>query len=386
MHKPWFKLPGPLKARAHIAVIGGGIAGIMLFNHLKDAGFKVTVLEKNSHILSGASGNPVAILDPYISAGDSQQKTFYDLAYQYALKYYGALNDGIFISSPLIKIAENNATLERYRKVAKKNSPVKLYLKENKLVFPNAGYIKPENIRLSFNSTENFIFNVQVSRIINDRNDGWILFDQYDNFLIDADAVILANSYNFPEFAQVVHNPIKKMSGQITYLKSDYNENAILNSAGYLTPAINSEGDKFNICGASFENNISLKISKEAHEENLKKAPYNFKKIEILGGRRGIRAMSKDHLPVCGPVPDHAEYINAYNNIHHGNKFEVYPDAPLYENFFILAGLGSKGFVTAPILAKYLTAILIKKPLPFDEKICHLLHPARFIIRELSKK
>ena len=96
--------------------------------------------------------------------------------------------------------------------------------------------------------------------------------------------------------------------------------------------------------------------------------------------------MTDDHFPLCGPVPDHTKYMTSYDNIHHGNKYEVYPDAPLHKNLFVLAGLGSKGFVSAPLLAKYLTSMLSAEPLPFDQKICHLLHPARFIIRELSKK
>ncbi|HRW29846.1 MAG: FAD-dependent 5-carboxymethylaminomethyl-2-thiouridine(34) oxidoreductase MnmC [Alphaproteobacteria bacterium] len=386
MNKPWFKLPDPIKVNAHIAVIGGGIAGILLFYHLKNAGFRVTILEKNNHILSGASGNPVAILDPYISAGESPQKTFYDLAYQYALNYYGALNKDIFIPCPLIKFAEDITTLERYRKVAKRNSGEQQYLKENKLVFPNAGYIKPENIRRFFSSSDDFLFNVQVKSITKTKNDGWIIFDQDEKPLLEVDAVIFANSYNYPDIAQVVHNPLKKLSGQISYIKSDYNENTILNAAGYLTPPIISNGNKFNICGASFEKNISLKISQKAHEENLRKAPFTFKEIEVIGGRRGIRSMTDDHFPLCGPVPDHTKYMTSYDNIHHGNKYEVYPDAPLHKNLFVLAGLGSKGFVSAPLLAKYLTSMLSAEPLPFDQKICHLLHPARFIIRELSKK
>ncbi|MBL4602173.1 MAG: hypothetical protein JKY84_05475 [Emcibacteraceae bacterium] len=49
-------------------------------------------------------------------------------------------------------------------------------------------------------------------------------------------------------------------------------------------------------------------------------------------------------------------------------------------------GLGARGFLSAPLLAKYLTSIISGEKPPFDEAICHALHPARFIVRQLSKK
>ena len=84
MKKPWFNKPPKLKCGAHIAIIGGGIGGVTLLHHLRNAGYKTTLIEKEPHILSGASGNPAAILDPYLSLGESIEKSFYLRAYGYA--------------------------------------------------------------------------------------------------------------------------------------------------------------------------------------------------------------------------------------------------------------------------------------------------------------
>ncbi len=96
--------------------------------------------------------------------------------------------------------------------------------------------------------------------------------------------------------------------------------------------------------------------------------------------------MSHDHLPLCGPAPDIDYYLNAYQDLHHGPNHKKFADAEYHKNLFIFSGLGSRGFLTGPLLAKYIVALMSGEYLPFNEKICHAIHPARFITRNLSKK
>jgi len=47
--------------------------------------------------------------------------------------------------------------------------------------------------------------------------------------------------------------------------------------------------------------------------------------------------------------------------------------------------LGSRGYVTAPLLAEMIVAQLSGTPLPVDADIAQILHPGRFLIRGLIK-
>jgi tRNA 5-methylaminomethyl-2-thiouridine biosynthesis bifunctional protein len=73
-------------------------------------------------------------------------------------------------------------------------------------------------------------------------------------------------------------------------------------------------------------------------------------------GRASIRAATRDRLPLAGPVPD----------------------AP---GRFILAGLGSRGFSTAPLLAEHVAALVTGAPSPLPADLAALVAPDRFAAR-----
>lgn len=386
MHKPWFKPADPVKKNAHVAIIGGGICGVTLTHHLSNAGYNVTLVDQQNQILSAASGNPAAILDPYISIGESYEKSFHLEAYRYALQFYGSFGPDVFKPNTLVKLATNAQQKKRFREIAKQYDASILYFDKDRLIFPGSGLVTPNEMTGHFPNPECHLKNVNVNRLTKSHTGDWSIFCDKGTHLLDAEVVILSNSFGVNEITQSSHLKLDKRAGQISYLRTNRNVENIYCSDGYLTPPVNSPIGEVNIIGATFEKNNSLDISDIAHKENLQQTPVELGDIEVLGGRRGIRAMSKDHLPVAGPAPIYDEYLDAYSEIHHGPLHKKFPSAPYHKNLFIAAGLGARGFVTAPLIAKYLTAILSGDHYPFDEAICHALHPARFIMRNLSKK
>jgi tRNA 5-methylaminomethyl-2-thiouridine biosynthesis bifunctional protein len=52
---------------------------------------------------------------------------------------------------------------------------------------------------------------------------------------------------------------------------------------------------------------------------------------------------------------------------------------------FILAGLGSRGLVTAPLAAAMIIAEMTGAPSPLPAPLAEALHPARFFIRDLRR-
>jgi len=386
MPKPWFKVVPPLPPVSHIAIIGGGISGLCLLDHFVKAGHSVTLIEQSGALLSAASGNPAAIIDPFISLGQSAERSFYLEAYHYALHYYSNLGGDVFVPCGLIKIAKNEQENKRFKKIAGHYSNNILTHHRDRLIFPNSGYVIPGLLSARFEESSNILLNTKIAEInLNDDN-SWSLYAHDKTQILGADAVILCNSYNVENLNQTEHIKLDKVIGQISYISPDYSGNNILCSEGYLTPTVMTPVGDANICGATFEKNERLDLTEAGHLENLENVPYKFNKMKILGGRRAIRAMSHDHLPLCGPVADYKKYLSDYDGLQHGPDHKSFADARYHPNLFVCAGLGARGFLSAPILGKYISSMLGGIEPPFEEKVCHAIHPARFIIRNLSKK
>ncbi len=383
-NKPWFKIPPALNEKSSIVIIGAGIAGICCYIHLKKAGFKVTIIDKNDFPLSQASGNPVAILEPSVSAGESVEGSYFLDAYQYALRFYASLGENIFHPSILFKSAKNSEELDRFSRITHYYQENILYKQENRLIFPSGGYVIPSALRKLIDS--DFIGGQTVTEIIKNSANEWMLLNHSGNKILEADAIIFTNAADISNFKQTQTFSLKQLYGQITYVAPAFTENHILVSDGYVSPVINTEFGSAHICGATFEKGFNPTITAKAHAENISNSPYQFKNPKIMGGRKAGRAMSSDHLPLCGPVPDYDLYMSEYEALRHGSRYKKYNDAPYHNNLFMNVGYGSRGFVHAPILGKYLANILNGDNPPFNNVICNALHPARFIIRMLSKK
>ena len=76
-----------------------------------------------------------------------------------------------------------------------------------------------------------------------------------------------------------------------------------------------------------------------------------------MRGRAAVRATTSDHLPLAGAAPG----------------------AP--QGLFVLGGLGSRGFCTAPLMAEHLVALALGLPSPLPGDLAAAVDPARFEAR-----
>jgi tRNA 5-methylaminomethyl-2-thiouridine biosynthesis bifunctional protein len=72
--------------------------------------------------------------------------------------------------------------------------------------------------------------------------------------------------------------------------------------------------------------------------------------LEDLSGRAGIRAATADRMPLAGA---------------------------LGEGLYVLGGLGSRGFVTAPLLGEHIAAQVCGAPSPLPAEASRIVHPLR---------
>ena len=86
----------------HSAVIGAGVAGLMTAWTMANRGIKVTLLDKNDP-LSGASGNPRALLAPKMTPIHHVDEHLHTISYLYTSRLYRYLNEQAAIhQAPLI--------------------------------------------------------------------------------------------------------------------------------------------------------------------------------------------------------------------------------------------------------------------------------------------
>jgi tRNA 5-methylaminomethyl-2-thiouridine biosynthesis bifunctional protein len=105
----------------------------------------------------------------------------------------------------------------------------------------------------------------------------------------------------------------------------------------------------------------------------------------LLGGRTALRAAIADHMPLAGPLFAADRIRQDFAELHHGRRPSTYPQAHWTQGLFILGGLGSRGFQTAPLLAEHLAALMTANPSPLAEDLSEAVHPARFLLRRLRK-
>jgi tRNA 5-methylaminomethyl-2-thiouridine biosynthesis bifunctional protein len=90
----------------------------------------------------------------------------------------------------------------------------------------------------------------------------------------------------------------------------------------------------------------------------------------------GMRAGSKDYFPLVGGVIDVPYMLEKYPNILRGAK----PELKHIDNLFICNGLGGRGFVFAPYMAKLLVRSIVEK-----KEIDKRVNPDRLFLKWCRK-
>jgi len=124
---------------------------------------------------------------------------------------------------------------------------------------------------------------------------------------------------------------------------------------GYLAPL--AGGFLF---GATFRRGeTSTEVTEADHQANLEALARARPALaadlsgRALEGRARVRATTRDHLPLAGPVPG-------------------------TPGLFVLGGLGSRGLTWAPLLGEHLAALAAGVPSPLPEDLAGLVAPGRY--------
>ena len=222
------------------------------------------------------------------------------------------------------------------------------------------------------------------------RNGGWTL-SLDSGHTLNAEAVVLTRGYLQTESEAESVAALRPQAGQVT-LVNTHTLGHTLNrpfsqQRHYGIPL--SEGRV--LCGAQNYRAVAKAPERALDRLNLRALGAHFgqehpNENAIIDGRAATRATTPDHLPVVGGVPDSTFFSDAYAQLHHGRRGDTFPTARYLPGLYLINGLGSHGILASPLLGKLLVDVMTGKVNDEHRNVLQLLHPGRFILRQLRRK
>ena len=412
-----------------IAIIGGGVASACLAQQIltKAPELKVTLYCKDNLLATGASGNKQGAIYPHLQGSHSVIAELSAECYRYALAFYRQLvHNGIQFQHQWCGVLQQAFTQEleqRYLRVAevwpelveyidaKQSSQLaNLSLPFPSLWIPKGGWLAPFEFcqqvlqNLSDTGALSLKLNTQVTSLSRETGK-WQLSVAENKTKSEYDAIVVCSGHLSTQFSQTAHLPIEPIRGQVSRLHKASSLSplsTVLCHKGYITP---SQGS-YQCFGATFDRDKdSTEPSQEDDKRNLAQLQrvyseqswsQTLKEPDIINRKAGIRANSPDHQPIVGQVYSD-DWVRQNVDQNNGKMKRLDKSAyrddqsnPCYQanewqNLFVFTGLGARGLTTAPLMADYLSDIMLDLPHALPERLVCAVSSKRYQVRELKR-
>ncbi|MFN0024474.1 MAG: bifunctional tRNA (5-methylaminomethyl-2-thiouridine)(34)-methyltransferase MnmD/FAD-dependent 5-carboxymethylaminomethyl-2-thiouridine(34) oxidoreductase MnmC [Parvularculaceae bacterium] len=390
---PWFSpsaLP-PLLPGARLAIIGGGVAGASLADAAARAGLIPTLID-NLGLANAASGNPAGLIMPRLDLGNSAGGRFFIAAYLCALRTIERLETetGAVVFNRCGAFQPSLADDDAARAARQLTSGILpegwIEARDRGVYFPQAGVIDPRAF-CSALAGATAIIRTRAIRI--NRTASGIEVFLEDGSAVAADAVVIANGADALRFAEARTLPLTRVGGQIDWFPDAAPPASAVAFGPYAAPARGGGliiGATYDRLGANAQPQARIGATQLTIDAIAAALPDLAASLDAKASRprASVRCQTPDRLPIAGPAPDFHFYGAEYDDLRTG-KARDYPDGRSIPGVFLLTGLGSRGLVTAPLLADMIVAEMTGAPAPVERDIAEALHPARFFIRDLKR-
>ena len=346
-----------------IAIIGAGIAGLSSAWAFAQRGHQVTIYEQNEP-LSGASGNPLALLNPKLCPIEQAHEHLMTLSWQHALNFYPQFK--AFRPIQVQQIALKNADelsglVEQYpENVLTANTTLECFPETEfpSLTLHQAGAVSPHQLRDEILQHANIrIEKVKISRL--ESTDSQVTLWQDQQIIAITDHAIVCCAKQSAELFEN-YPVLKPIRGQVSWVENSQRPLALDQAYSYGGYCMQLDTAQL-ILGASFyPNRDDAEVLTEDHVHNYELIHNVFPKyaqglpsVDTWQGRASVRAQSLDYLPLVGKIQN-------------------------FGQIYTFAGLGSKGFLFAPLCSEILAALILGELCPVPQSLLDKLNPQRF--------
>lgn len=384
--------------RYDFVIIGGGIAGCSVAHFLSKKTDNVLLLDRNSDVAQSASGAAGAFLSPLLGKPNNF-KNLVTKALKFSTNFYKEQTPDLINNCGVLRIPKNDKDKEKFKSyipymdfLNEKSNNKEFEPTEEGCFFDIGSLVDSYEICKSLSKETKKIFNYEVKHIEYQDNI-WII-----NNKIKAKNLILATGADTTLIGEYYFN-IRAVWGQridigtTTCITHNYHKEC---SVSLSRPGI-KKGEYIVSIGATHHRfecdkevcNYCLKIpnmssqhrfaySKNDHnsdtEKLLKLASdiVKLENIELLNIKVGARASSVDYFPMVGKLIDSEKTLDMYPYIKKGSKVP-HEKYTRYKNLFVINGVGGRGFVLSPYLARILVQYITeKKEIPNEIEVSRL--------------
>ena len=353
-----------------IAVIGAGIAGLSSAWAFAQRGHQVTIYDQSAP-LSGGSGNPLALLNPKLCPVEQSAEHLMTLAWQHALNHYQKFKafrpiqvNQLALKNPEQLLGLADEYPEEILAVQDTES------QELQTAFPSlklleAGVVSPHQLRDEILQNVNIRYKQAKISHIEAATKPQLFSDEQD--LGEFDHVIVCTARETAQFF-ADYPVLKPIRGQVSWLNNKtqpLSQNIAYSYGGY---CMQLDAEHL-ILGASFypgRDDIEVLAEDHVHNYELIHSVFpeyaqSLASTETWQGRASVRAQSQDYFPLLGKM-----------------KAD--------EEIYSFAGLGSKGFLFAPLCSEILAAQILGEACPVPSSLVKKLSVTRFQKKVKMKK
>ena len=349
--------------RTDIAVIGAGLAGAACARALARAGFRVTVFEAQGAPASGASGNPIAILHPLVSSDHNLASQWVEAGMKTTLRWLGELSGG----KPKGSLGQSCGVAQLNRDA----SDLVHWSADGAWVRPTQ-FVKACLSEAITNGAQ-VEFNQEITAL--ETTPEHVSLGLENRFF---DAVVVCTAQSTEMLLPKAQLILNALHGTVTSYSISQSESlpCVICADGYATPVIDGQM----VVGASYER------GDDAHDQtsNLDRLRIICEPLATLCAaspsqdRSSTRSASLDRMPHVGRVLDANQPLKP-------SISQIY-QMPRHPRLWVLGGLGSRGFSSAPLGAEIIAAQMQGVVPPVGPRLLAAVDPVRFALRRHQRR
>lgn len=352
-------------------IIGAGITGCSVSYFLKDKTKSILLLDRNCDVAQGASGAAGAFLSPLLGK-ENKFKDLVTKALKFSTDFYLKNIPEYITNCGVVRIPKNNKDREKFDSyIPYLDFPFKE--KDDGYFFEIGSQVIPYEICKILSKDIEKQFSYEVENIMK-IDDHWYINDE-----IKAKNIILTTGADI-SLVEEEYYDIRAVWGQkidiysttcvdVNYHKectisvSRYNDEKKKNliSIGATHHRFTCDLDVCNHCiktaniNKMFSHSYSETTVNGDTEKLLSLASdiKTLKDVEVCDIKIGARASSVDYFPMVGKLIDSKSTLEKFPHLKNGSHLKD-DQLDCIENLYVVNGVGGRGFVLSPYLAKSL--------------------------------